>query len=146
MAEDIIERACPVVVRRRNDHKWELLAFEHPLAGLQLVKGRIEQGEAPAHAACRELLEESGLVAAKEAKFLFTTNDLPDTGVWHFFLFEVQCVLLETWKFETVDDGGQSFRFFWHPIDTQLSSEWYPLFHNVLEKLLPRLKAQLKQL
>lgn len=132
------------MVCRDSDNQWHLLAFEHPLAGLQLVKGRIDPGETPACAACRELLEESGLVAAKDVDFLFTTDDLPDTGVWHFFLCEVYGALPDTWKFETADDGGQCFRFFWHPIDTPLTSEWHPLFHHVLEKLLPRLQSRLR--
>lgn len=146
MAEDPVGRACPVVVRQRNDCKWELLAFEHPLAGFQVIKGRIDPGETPESAALRELLEESGLVASQEARLLFTTNELPNTGIWHFFLCDVRGVLPETWEFLTLDDGGQCFRFFWHPIDMPLSSEWHPLFHDVLERLLPRLKTQLKLL
>lgn len=146
MTEKLTERVCPVVVRQRNDHKWELLAFEHPIAGLQLVKGRIEQWETPEHAVCRELQEESGLVATKEVKFLFATNDLPNTGVWYFFLCEVKDVLLDAWTFSTQDDGGQRFRFFWHPIDDPLTSQWHPLYHHALERLLPRLNAQLTKM
>lgn len=40
-----VDRACPVVLRESGG--LEVLAFEHPLAGLQLVKGRLEPGESP---------------------------------------------------------------------------------------------------
>lgn len=36
----------------------DVLAFEHPSGGRQLVKGTIEPGEAPEEAAVRELFEE----------------------------------------------------------------------------------------
>jgi hypothetical protein len=36
-------KACPVILRRRN--QLEILLFEHPLAGVQLVKGTIERSE-----------------------------------------------------------------------------------------------------
>lgn len=64
-------KACPVVLRRTGD--LEVLAFEHPLAGFQLVKGSIEQDESPAAAAVRELLEESGLKASSVSA---------DLGLW----------------------------------------------------------------
>ncbi|WP_272972120.1 NUDIX domain-containing protein [Comamonas terrigena] len=58
-------KACPVVIRGLGT--IEILAFEHPLAGLQLVKGTIEPGETSAAAALRELREESGLHASHVA-------------------------------------------------------------------------------
>jgi 8-oxo-dGTP pyrophosphatase MutT (NUDIX family) len=48
-------KACPVVLRSLGD--GEILAFEHPLAGWQLVKGTVEAGELPRDAAIRELYE-----------------------------------------------------------------------------------------
>jgi 8-oxo-dGTP pyrophosphatase MutT (NUDIX family) len=53
-------KACPVVVRI-IDGMEHLLVFNHPLAGYQRVKGTIELGERPSHAAVRELAEESGI-------------------------------------------------------------------------------------
>ena len=64
-------KACPVVIRGQG--AIEILAFEHPLAGLQLVKGMIEPGESSRDAALRELREESGLIAS---------NVLADLGIW----------------------------------------------------------------
>ena len=60
------DKACPVVLRRGQT--LEILAFEHPLAGLQLVKGSVEPGEPTDVAAVRELFEEAGITAtAKHA-------------------------------------------------------------------------------
>lgn len=53
------DKSCPVVLRGRET--LEILAFEHPLAGLQLVKGSVEPGEPTDLAAIRELKEEAGI-------------------------------------------------------------------------------------
>ena len=50
-------KVCPVVFRR-VDSVVEVLAFEHPVAGYQLVKGTVESGESIETAALRELAEE----------------------------------------------------------------------------------------
>ena len=55
-----MNKVCPVVVRL-CDGRREVLAFVHPVAGKQFVKGTIESGENPLDAARRELREESGL-------------------------------------------------------------------------------------
>jgi len=49
-----IEKACPVVLRVSKEI-LEVLAFIHPSAGKQFVKGTIENGETPQQAAEREL-------------------------------------------------------------------------------------------
>ena len=54
-------KACPVVLLR-TPGRIEILAFRHPIAGCQLVKGTIEAGETIQTAAERELLEESGII------------------------------------------------------------------------------------
>jgi len=48
----LAHKACPVVFR--DPSMQQILAFEHPSAGLQLVKGGIEPGENPRAAALRE--------------------------------------------------------------------------------------------
>lgn len=53
------DKACAVVLRDRG--VLEILAFEHPLAGLQLVKGSVEPGESSGAAAVRELMEEAAI-------------------------------------------------------------------------------------
>lgn len=55
----MIDKVCPVVLRKQNQ---ELLLFQHPLAGIQLVKGTVETfDESYITAAKRELAEESGI-------------------------------------------------------------------------------------
>jgi hypothetical protein len=36
-----MKKACPIVLHNRNNHQ-EILVFNHPLAGSQLVKGTVE--------------------------------------------------------------------------------------------------------
>ena len=55
-------KACPIVMQQR-DKKRYVLAFTHPTAGKQFVKGTIEADESPLDGAVRELKEESGLDA-----------------------------------------------------------------------------------
>ena len=62
-------KACPVVAQI-IDGMEHLLVFKHPLAGYQLVKGTIELGERPSHAAVRELDEESGIRNAQAVRDL----------------------------------------------------------------------------
>ncbi len=44
-----------------TQNRLEILAFEHPLAGLKIIKGTIEAEESPADAAIGKLREESGV-------------------------------------------------------------------------------------
>lgn len=57
----IVEKAVACVLRAGSVGP-DLLVFRHPLAGVQLPKGRVEPGETYADAARRELHEESGLL------------------------------------------------------------------------------------
>ena len=56
------KKACPVIMQQRDRRRY-VLAFNHPTAGKQFVKGTIEAGESPLDGAIRELKEESGLDA-----------------------------------------------------------------------------------
>ena len=40
-----MNKACPVILRVNQNNELEILAFKHPMAGNQLVKGTIEDGE-----------------------------------------------------------------------------------------------------
>ena len=51
-----MEKAWPIVLREK-DGAIEVLAFQHPQAGKQFVKGTIELDEDPVAAAARELRE-----------------------------------------------------------------------------------------
>lgn len=54
-----LTKVWPCVLRYQAG--WQILAFTHPLAGRQLVKGTLESGESLEQGALRELFEESGL-------------------------------------------------------------------------------------
>lgn len=133
-----ITKVCPVVLRARQS--VEILAFEHPLAGFQLVKGGVEPSETNTAAAIRELHEEAGI----------TGNVIRDLGIWHaeitgqtwaFHQCQVSADLPDTWTHFAEDDGGHEFRFFWHPLHSEPSPEWHPLFQSALAFLRTRLKV-----
>lgn len=103
------------------------LAFRHPLAGDQWVKGTIEPGEDPHATARRELYEESGLLApAQMNQFGDVTMGNTSTR-WHLYACGSEG-LPDTWQHETADDGGHIFSFFWHQIDAPLGPSWDPQF------------------
>jgi 8-oxo-dGTP pyrophosphatase MutT (NUDIX family) len=131
-----IEKTCPIVLRK-CDSQFELLAFEHPLAGRQFVKGTIEPGETAACAAVRELEEESGLVPTKQMDFLGVCQiGKPQRG-WHFFQY-LSSGLPDTWTHKTADDGGHTFAFFWQPLGAPLDKTWHPIFHQAFAFFAPR--------
>lgn len=78
-----LEKVCPIAVRFAKERP-EVLAFTHPSAGKQFVKGTIEPGEAPLDAATRELREESGLRADTPLISLGTHCVGGNRQRWHF--------------------------------------------------------------
>jgi 8-oxo-dGTP pyrophosphatase MutT (NUDIX family) len=90
----------------------EILAFEHPCAGFQLVKGSIEIGETPSKAAIRELHEEAGITHCEVVADLGIWEARFRGQVWSFHLGSVGEPLPERWLHRTEDGGGQHFRFF----------------------------------
>ena len=76
-------KAVPIVLRATHERN-EVLLFEHPLAGPQLVKGTIEPRESASAAAIRELAEESGLLSARCVSDLGTWEQCPPGQIWHF--------------------------------------------------------------
>ncbi len=131
-------KAVPIVLRATGE-STEVLLFEHPLAGPQLVKGTVEPGESVSEAATRELAEESGLVSARCISDLGTWEQCPPGQVWHFREVLVEQELSETWSHFTTDGGGHTFRFFWH----QLSEPAPPNCHPVYTAALAFLRARL---
>lgn len=128
----IANKVCPVVLRN-IDSTVDVLAFEHPIAGYQLVKGTIEAGEAIEAAALRELAEESGILSASVVQHMGTWPSGYEGQVWEFLLCNANQALSETWLHEAPDDGGRTFRFFWHPLFAQADpDQWHPLFCNAI--------------
>ncbi|MEM7242863.1 MAG: NUDIX domain-containing protein [Pseudomonadota bacterium] len=126
-----IQKVCPIVMRgdRRNR---SVLAFVHPLAGKQLVKGTIEAGETPHNAAKRELYEESGLKTSKAMRFLGVQPIGLERIPWHFFSYQADA-LPKTWHHQTLDDHGHVFSFFWHPLSAKLDGGWHQDFHEAMD-------------
>ena len=125
------EKVCPVVLRRKGG-RIEVLAFRHPTAGFQLVKGDVEPGEDPIDAARRELAEESGIttISSIEPKGVWESGY--DGQVWHFYLCAVEEDLPESWIFFANDGGGQNFNFFWFRMGDDFGEEWHPVFVRAL--------------
>ena len=113
------DKACPVVFR--DSSMQQILAFEHPKAGLQLVKGRIEPGENARAAALRELAEEAGIADTAIARTW--APGIPAQGhIWSLQL----CTFTQsrTWTHFCCDDGGHDFKFFWHDVNREPDEKW----------------------
>jgi len=137
-----VEKACAVPFRLAPG-ELQVLAFRHPLAGHQFVKGSIEPGETPEAAAVRELAEECGLVLPDSPEFLATRPIGEARAIWEFFAFPTNG-LAERWDHHTEDGGGLIFSFFWHPLDESPDDRWHPIFHDawrVIAETLPAVAA-----
>ncbi|WP_434921224.1 NUDIX hydrolase [Bradyrhizobium sp. HKCCYLS3077] len=139
------QKACPIVIRER-DNTLEILAFRHPLAGCQLVKGTIEPGETSQQAAVRELFEESGITgrALRDVASL-RMNDPPQ--IWHLVLCATPS-LPDGWRHRTSDGGGLDFVFFWTGLQEAsgrsprtADETWHPNYLSALDFLRRHLSA-----
>ncbi|MEO0485415.1 MAG: NUDIX domain-containing protein [Pseudomonadota bacterium] len=126
----MIDKAVPLVLHP-GGAPLRVLAFTHPLAGAQIVKGTVEPREAPARAAVRELWEEAGLTAIA-ALPLAVREDVRDGERWHFVLCRIRPPVRERFQHYCKDDGGHLFRFFWHKLEAQ-PGPFQPPFDRVLE-------------
>lgn len=126
-----MNKACPVVLRH-NDNKLELLAFKHPKAGNQLVKGNIKKDEHLESACIRELAEESG-IQAQVVKHLGIWEPNFKNQIWGLCLMHYEDILPDTWEFETKDDGGHIFSFFWQPLDSPLNDNWNEVYKHAFQ-------------
>ena len=126
--ETKLAKVVPVVVRS-NGADVEILAFEHPLAGHQIVKGTRILGEPFVDACVRELREESGLISIP-SRALGSIHHTTDQIEWHFYLMEVISVVPEHFSYFAEDDGGHVFRFFWHRLSDELTTHWHPRYHE----------------
>ena len=107
--------ACAWVTR---DAGRAFLAFRHPRAGNQLVKGGIRPGECAEVAALRELIEEA-VIPGQSARLLCRDDGVQSGELWH--LCDVATGLLPArWTHLCAHDGGHRFRFFWHPVDAAM--------------------------
>ena len=135
-----MNKACPVVIRMQGG-ELQFLAFRHPLAGKQIIKGTIEVGESLVDACIRELKEESGL-NAEVSKYLGTWDSGYENQVWGLCLMEVQSPLPDAFTHFTLDDGGHNFEFFWQAFSSEPGDEWHPLFNNAIRTIYDRLVSK----
>lgn len=131
-------KACPVVLS--SSLPLRLLLFRHPLAGTQLVKGTIENGETPREAALRELTEESGIEDAMVEIDLGCWNAEHQDQIWSFHLCRAGRRLPERWAHQTLDDHGHVFEFFWAPLEDLPYVDCHPVFQRALRFLCQRLR------
>ena len=127
----MIKKVVPILIRRKAQ-TFEILAFRHPLAGIQLVKGSIEPNETYEHAAIRELFEESGLIARDNPKFIGNLVLKSNHQDWYFYCCEATQVIPDTWIHYCLDDGGLEFKFFWHRLYQEPSEDWHEIFREAL--------------
>lgn len=123
-------KSCPVVLRKNKE--IEILAFQHPTAGLQLVKGTIEAGESPDKAAIRELAEEAGILGAEISSNLGLWESGYQGQIWSFHLCKVDQKIPDEWVHHTADDGGHDFKLFWHPLAKPTNSQWREVFQGAM--------------
>jgi 8-oxo-dGTP pyrophosphatase MutT (NUDIX family) len=129
-----VEKACPIVLRG-SPNQLDILAFNHPLAGKQFVKGTIEPNEVLAAACERELREESGLIGRAVqplGQSLIECQGL----TYGFYRMHISGVIPERFDHFCDDDGGHVFSFFWHPMREKLTKEWHPIFHEIHRYLM----------
>ena len=124
-------KVCPVILRRQGD-SWQILAFRHPLAGTQLMKGTLEDGERPESAVLRELAEESGIDQAAVIEKIGELDLHEAEQHWHIFWCELAAWPPDEWSFFTQDGGGLLFRFFWRPLTEDPDDTWHPVFRRPL--------------
>ena len=128
----IPNKVCPILLRHHGANA-EVLAFEHPLAGNQLVKGSIEADESIEAAALRELAEESGIDRAVAFRRLGVWDAAYDGQVWAFIECKPMDEQPDAWVHRAGDDGGHLFRFFWHPLWLPGDQDrWHKVFQNAL--------------
>lgn len=77
--------------------------------------------------ALRELAEEAGIVAARVVAGLGSSDTILPGQLWHFVQVESKA-LPERWSFDTADDGGHRFDFFWFSLSGQPGPDWHDSF------------------
>lgn len=131
MPQPYTDKVCPVLLRQRGQAQ-QILAFRHPLAGYQLIKGTLEPDEQPDKGVLRELAEESGIERARVVTAIGELDIHLAAQHWHIFLCRPDAPLPEEWSFFTTDGGGLIFDFFWHPLEVGPDENWHPVFQTAL--------------
>jgi 8-oxo-dGTP pyrophosphatase MutT (NUDIX family) len=128
-----IDEVCPVVFR--DPSMRQILACEHPQAGIQLVKGGIGPGETVRAAALREL-QEAGISNTGIAHDLGTWE--AGQRVWSLQLCTFPQGLPETWTRRRAAEDGQHLKFFWHDVHQPPDESWADHCRAALETIRER--------
>ncbi len=126
-------KAVPLLLRK-GSRGIELLAFEHPLAGRQLVKGGLKKGESLCAAALRELQEESGIRGDVYREIGWWESGYRGQ-LWGFCRVETPKGLPDRWKYYTKDGGGLWFHFFWQRLEGDLKGDWHPVYRRAIKRV-----------
>jgi hypothetical protein len=72
-------------------------------------------------------------ILSNVVRSLGTWSSSFDGQVWAFFQCQPDQILPEAWLHHASDDGGHTFRFFWHPLSSPADpSHWHLIFRNAL--------------
>ncbi|HCZ9266004.1 TPA: NUDIX domain-containing protein [Vibrio alginolyticus] len=106
------------------------------LAGVQLVKGTLElTDDSFESAALRELKEESGISKVSNTKYLGSWESGFQNQQWHFVLCETEEKLPNCWSFNTKDDGGHEFNFFWCKLGERADFKCHKVFSDAIKQI-----------
>lgn len=75
------EKSCGAVIWRENDGRREYLLAKHNGGHWSFPKGHVEGNETEEETACREILEETGLVAQVDTGFRHVVSYYPKSGI-----------------------------------------------------------------
>jgi 8-oxo-dGTP diphosphatase len=142
---EIRQRVVCYITRDRR----ELLVFEHDdpglQAGIQVVAGGIDEGETPAEAAIREVLEEAGLSLENPVFLGSIDKHWPEAKNpnqhWHFYWLEAPTQTPDAWDHMVTageDDMGMVYRQRFVKLE-EVSLKFG------LEKMLEKLKKEFLQ-
>lgn len=123
--------ACPVALHPDGAPR-RVPAFQHPTAGLQLVKGGIKAGETPQAAAARVLFTQSGL-ETRSALPIGISPDIQPDSEWHFSLCRVVPPVRDHWAHLCADNDGHLLTFRWLDLDDSIPSDMHEALQNALE-------------
>lgn len=126
-----VQKVCPVILRQQSEVS-QILAFRHPLAGMQLIKGTLKPGELPDGDALRELAKESGIHQATVVAKIGELDFHDAEQHWNIFLCAPRIPFADEWTCFTADGDGLDFGFFWHPLDKEPDASWHPVYARAL--------------
>jgi 8-oxo-dGTP pyrophosphatase MutT (NUDIX family) len=143
MGVRVLRKAVACVVRGAPP-RAEILVFDHPVAGTQIPKGTMDEGEGVVDAALRELHEESGVrdvvpvgVVGEWARHVGAgpgEDGPPERHDWIVVLMRPAAPLPDAWSHVAVgspEEEGLVFRYRWVPVDADLAGRLHPLFADV---------------